>query len=106
MARVTVEDCLEFVENRFDLVLKAAARAHALELGSADAMVKKENDKPTVLALREIASGFDVTKTQRQLDEAEEVSEVEVSIKAAMEVSSEDVPVVSDSQPNPTTDES
>jgi DNA-directed RNA polymerase subunit omega len=68
MARVTVEDCLEFVENRFDLVLKAASRAHALELGAADPMVQKENDKPTVLALREIASGFDVTKTQSAAD--------------------------------------
>jgi len=68
MARVTVEDCLEFVENRFDLVLKAAARAHALESGAADPMVDRENDKPTVLALREIAAGFDVTKTHRQLE--------------------------------------
>lgn len=71
MARVTVEDCLGFVENRFDLVLKAAARAHALELGAVDPMVDKENDKPTVIALREIASGFDVTKTHRQLSAEE-----------------------------------
>jgi len=63
MARVTVEDCLKFVDNRFDLVLKAAARSHALELGAADPMVDRENDKPTVIALREIAGGFDVTKT-------------------------------------------
>jgi DNA-directed RNA polymerase subunit omega len=62
MARVTVEDCLQNVENRFDLVLKAAKRAHALELGAADPMVPVDNDKPTVIALREIAEGFDVTK--------------------------------------------
>lgn len=55
MARITVEDCLKNVENRFDLVLKAAERAHALELGAADAKVPLDNDKPTVLALREIA---------------------------------------------------
>lgn len=62
MARVTVEDCLKNVKNRFDLVLKAAERAHRLELGSSDPMVPVDNDKPTVIALREIAEGFDVTK--------------------------------------------
>ena len=60
MARVTVEDCLKHVENRFDLVLKAAERAHALEMGAADPMVPLDNDKPTVIALREIAQGYDV----------------------------------------------
>ncbi|OGO94879.1 MAG: DNA-directed RNA polymerase subunit omega [Coxiella sp. RIFCSPHIGHO2_12_FULL_44_14] len=65
MARVTVEDCLQYVENRFDLVLKASERAHLLELGGAEPMVPEENDKPTVLALREIAAGFDVTKVKK-----------------------------------------
>ena len=60
MARVTVEDCLDHVDNRFDLVLKAAKRARDLQLGAADAMVPLEEDKSTVLALREIAEGFDV----------------------------------------------
>ncbi len=67
MARVTVEDCLKNVDNRFDLVLKAAQRAHLLELGAADPMVSRDNDKPTVLALREIASGYDVSKTREDL---------------------------------------
>lgn len=67
MARVTVEDCLEYVDNRFDLVLKSAKRAHLLELGAADPMVSRDNDKPTVLALREIAKGFDVEKTREDL---------------------------------------
>lgn len=66
MARVTVEDCLQNVENRFDLVLKAAERAHALELGAADPMVSIDNDKPTVIALREIAEGFDITKRRTE----------------------------------------
>jgi DNA-directed RNA polymerase subunit omega len=57
MARITVEDCLENVDNRFQLVLVAAKRARLLNLG-AEACVPKENDKPTVLALREIAGGF------------------------------------------------
>ena len=58
MARVTVEDCLQNVENRFILVLEAAQRAHQLELGGADPKVPSENDKPTVIALREIAAGY------------------------------------------------
>ena len=62
MARITVEDCLKHVENRFGLVLKAAKRAHMLELGSADPMVPRDNDKPTVIALREIAAGYDITQ--------------------------------------------
>jgi DNA-directed RNA polymerase subunit omega len=57
MARVTVEDCLENVENRFQLVLVATRRARQLVLG-AEACVAPENDKPTVIALREIAGGF------------------------------------------------
>ena len=57
MARLTVEDCLEHVDNRFDLVLKAAKRASQLEKG-AEAFVEWRNDKPTVVALREIAEGL------------------------------------------------
>jgi DNA-directed RNA polymerase subunit omega len=60
MARITVEDCLKYIPNRFDLTLIASERARKLELGSADPMVPESNDKPTVLALREIAAGFDV----------------------------------------------
>lgn len=60
MARVTVEDCLEKVENRFALVLLAAERAHQIEMGVSEPMVPEDNDKPTVIALREIADGFDV----------------------------------------------
>jgi len=65
MARVTVEDCLQHVKNRFDLVIKAAERAHLLELGAADPLVEIDNDKPTVIALREIAAGLDITKRRR-----------------------------------------
>jgi len=57
MARITVEDCLDHVENRFQLVLVAAKRARQLANG-AEAMVEWENDKPTVVALREIAEGY------------------------------------------------
>lgn len=57
MARITVEDCLDHVDNRFQLVLVATRRARQLALGS-DPLVEVENDKPTVLALREIAEGL------------------------------------------------
>ena len=57
MARLTVEDCLDHVENRFALVLVATRRARQLAMG-ADPLLPVENDKPTVLALREIAENL------------------------------------------------
>jgi DNA-directed RNA polymerase subunit omega len=57
MARVTVEDCLDNVDNRFQLVQVATKRARQLANGN-DPMVEWENDKPTVVALREIADGL------------------------------------------------
>ena len=57
MARVTVEDCLTTVDNRFDLVLVASRRARQIAQG-AHPLVEAENDKPTVIALREIAAGL------------------------------------------------
>ncbi|MBF0192570.1 MAG: DNA-directed RNA polymerase subunit omega [Magnetococcales bacterium] len=56
MARVTVEDCLNHVGNRFDLVIMAAKRARQLTAGG-ESVLPRENDKNTVLALREIAAG-------------------------------------------------
>ncbi len=58
MARVTVEDCLEHVANRFELVMIASKRAREITIRGAQPMVEWENDKPTVVALREIAEGF------------------------------------------------
>ena len=58
MARVTVEDCAEKVTNRFELVLIATKRARRLSTGAAQPFLEWENDKPTVLALREIAAGY------------------------------------------------
>ncbi len=57
MARITVTDCLDHVDNRFQLVLVATKRARQLILG-AEPMVEPDNDKPTVIALREIAEGL------------------------------------------------
>ncbi|WOG28168.1 MULTISPECIES: DNA-directed RNA polymerase subunit omega [unclassified Endozoicomonas] len=58
MARVTVEDCLDNVDNRFELVMVASKRARQLAIGGKDPKLEWENDKPTVMALREIAEGL------------------------------------------------
>lgn len=67
MARVTIEDCLPLVDNRFDLVLVASRRARQIATG-AQPLVEAENDKPTVISLREIAAGL---MSQEILDEIE-----------------------------------
>lgn len=72
MARVTVEDCLKHVENRFDLVLLATKRARQLVNG-ADPLLPWENDKPTVMALREIADELVDSKTVEAQDRAAQV---------------------------------
>lgn len=74
MARVTVEDCLDHIDNRFNLVLVAAKRARQLANGK-DATLDWDNDKPTVLALREIAEGnitADIMKDVSAREHAEE----------------------------------
>ncbi|PCH63189.1 MAG: DNA-directed RNA polymerase subunit omega [SAR86 cluster bacterium] len=58
MARITVEDCLDKVENRFELVMVSSKRARQLQTGGKEPMVPEDNDKPTVIALREIAENF------------------------------------------------
>ncbi|KKO46224.1 DNA-directed RNA polymerase subunit omega [Arsukibacterium ikkense] len=58
MARVTVEDAVDKIGNRFDLILVAARRARQLAVEGKEPMVDRENDKPTVVALREIEQGF------------------------------------------------
>jgi DNA-directed RNA polymerase subunit omega len=68
MARITVEDCVEKIPNMFQLVLVAAKRARQLANG-AHAMVDWENDKPTVVALREIAEGYVTEEILTQRDQ-------------------------------------
>lgn len=58
MARITVEDCLDHVDNRFELVLVATKRARELVMTGQEPMVPWQNDKSTVVALREIAQGL------------------------------------------------
>ncbi|MFE8071314.1 DNA-directed RNA polymerase subunit omega [Marinobacteraceae bacterium S3BR75-40.1] len=69
MARVTVEDCLENVDNRFELVMVAAKRARQIATQGRDPMVPEENDKPTVLALREIADNLVTPDVLREDEE-------------------------------------
>jgi DNA-directed RNA polymerase subunit omega len=79
MARVTVEDCLENVANRFELVMVASKRARQLATGGKDPMVLEESDKPTVIALREIAEGFvtnEILRRESEIDAEEELADV------------------------------
>ena len=73
MARLTVEDCLEQVDNRYDLVLLASKRARQIAMGS-DPLVREDGDKPSVVALREIAEGLvtlaHITKTLKDFAHA------------------------------------
>ncbi|EBC1773482.1 DNA-directed RNA polymerase subunit omega [Salmonella enterica] len=75
MARVTVQDAVEKIGNRFDLVLVAARRARQMQVGGKDPLVPEENDKTTVIALREIEEGLinnqilDVRKRQEQQEQ-------------------------------------
>jgi DNA-directed RNA polymerase subunit omega len=84
MARITVEDCVAKVPNKFQLVLVAAKRARQLANG-AEAMVPWENDKPTVVALREIAEGFITESILEERDQAmEELRELESAVSSAV----------------------
>lgn len=58
MARITVEDCLEHVDNRFDLVMVASKRARQIATGGKDPLVEVNDDKPAVIALKEIELGL------------------------------------------------
>ena len=83
MARVTVEDCLEYTDGIFSLIKVAAKRARRLANGSESLIEEEQNDKPTVLALREIAEGHldnpDFHRTESDLEKelAEELSKSE-----------------------------
>ncbi len=91
MARITVEDCLEVVENRFELVLMATKRARQLSKG-AQSLLDSDNDKPTVTALREIASGKINQELLAQIDRQErERAEREALEWAAQEVADDDL---------------
>jgi DNA-directed RNA polymerase subunit omega len=75
MARITVEDCLDRIDNRFEMVLTATKRARQIANG-AEPMVEEANDKPTVIALREIADGLIDPESVQVLQAEIEAAEV------------------------------
>jgi DNA-directed RNA polymerase subunit omega len=87
MARITVEDCLDNIENIFEMVLVAAKRARRIAHGS-DPMVELENDKATVLALREIADGHVTPAILEEIDHppAEEFMQAETASEELLPV--------------------
>jgi len=82
MARITVEDCLDHVDNRFDLVLFATRRARQLA-NNVEPLLPWENDKPTVMALREIAEGV-LTKVSLAQIEQEQLANKEKTVEQAL----------------------
>ena len=83
MARVTVQDAVEKIGNRFDLILTAARRARQLELHQSEPLVPEENDKPTVIALREIEKGLitqEIMDAKEYLDAAASQHNEEVAV--------------------------
>ena len=98
MARVTVEDCLDHVDNRFELVLLASKRARQLVSGK-EATLEWENDKPTVVALREISKGNitvkileDMATEEKRAREAAVAAEAEMEAEAEAESIAEQTP--------------
>ena len=112
MARVTVEDCLDKVENRFELVLVAAKRAHQLNSGDYRTTLDVGKDKPTVLALREIEAGLIDASTlteeyameeelnaQDKLSEEAKLSEVTEELsEATLDAKSDDIAIEEESE--------
>jgi DNA-directed RNA polymerase subunit omega len=92
MARITVEDCLDNVDNRFDLVLFATKRARQLANG-VDPLLPWENDKPTVMALREIAEGVlskeSLAEMEREQADAEKSLEQAIAEELAADLGAE-----------------
>ena len=112
MARVTVEDCLDKVENRFELVLVAAKRAHQLNSGGYRTTLDVGKDKPTVLALREIEAGLidasilteeyameEQLNAQDRLSEEAKMSEVTEELsEATLDTESDDIQIEKESE--------
>lgn len=83
MARVTVEDCLEHVDNRFELVLVASKRARQIARQGIEPTVEWDNDKPSVVALREIALGHVTKDILKQRDQDLQHSSLDLALSAS-----------------------
>lgn len=86
MARITVEDCLDFVDNRFELVRISSKRARQLAVEGREPFVDPENDKPTVIALREIEEGFIDASILTETDEPKSFASDQVIDTGAMDL--------------------
>lgn len=84
MARITVEDCLDHVDNRFQLVMVASKRARQLMVGGKEPNLEWENDKATVMALREIEEGFVTPEILLEEDVREPLFEEEIGDLSAL----------------------
>lgn len=85
MARVTVEDCLDNVENRFELVLVASKRARHIAVDGKSPMVEEESDKATVIALREIAEGMVTRDILTEKDDEQDSFSVEEELASLVQ---------------------
>lgn len=83
MARITVEDCLDYVDNRFELVMLGSKRARQLAVDSRPPLVDAENDKPTVIALREIEQGLITPEVIQEIERDYEILDAEESTEDA-----------------------
>jgi len=92
MARITVEDCLDHVDNRFELVMVSSKRARQLATGGKDPLLPWENDKPTVMALREIEAGLIDASILTEKEEPEELLMESIGEDEDAAVSSEEAP--------------
>ena len=91
MARITVEDCLDKVDNRFELVMVSSKRARQIQIEGKAPMVSADNDKPTVVALREIADGL-ITNEILIEKPSVELEVVEEELAEAVAVQQDDTP--------------
>ncbi len=94
MARITVEDCLDKVENRFELVMVSSKRARAIATGGQEPLVSEDSDKPTVIALREIADEL-ITPHEIMHPKEEEPEEMLLDMEQASPEFEADVPPTS-----------
>jgi DNA-directed RNA polymerase subunit omega len=83
MARITVEDCLDHVDNRFELVMVGSKRARQIAVDGRPPLIDAENDKPTVIALREIEQGLITPEVLQEIDRDYEIVESEESTEEA-----------------------
>ncbi len=82
MARITVEDCLDKIDNRFDMTLIASERARQIAMG-ADPLVPTDNDKPTVIALREISKGMMNREVLNEINSAARAADLAAAAEAS-----------------------